>query len=560
MPFPKIECRGCTLEHTGQGFCKPQLEPAGYGVALVGEALGQDEVAAGGLPFQGKAGAVLTRLIERTLDPATSTPLERSKFSIINAISCRPPDNELAGTPWELDALSHCKPIFAAALSMAKPKAILAMGRTALYQLTTLGRAKNSGIEYWRGSVLPSQYGWVIPTFHPSYIMRGNFRFAQVFMDDLLKALDVARNGPQPDTHTYLKDPPIEVFQRFIREWHEAGKPVMGFDIETNYSGGEDETELDEIHLEETKSYEVTRLGLCWKEGYAASIPWIEPYITEAKAVFEAAPETTVWFEEFDTPRLTAAGCTFNGRVYDAMKAYHLRVPSLPYNLQAASSLIVGTSYRAWKNEASVDMAWYNSRDADYLLRCFNSTRARLVQDGKWDTFIRHFVEVGRILRKMSKWGVKVDSEKRKASRIKFAQELDEVRSEVQFLIPLDLKPKKIYKIAEPQLRKKFGPELDGPSWTTCEIELTASEQKRIEEKSLKALLKAKAKAEKAALRAQQKESRRLLLAFAKSSGRKAGGKKSAPGVGGDSSAGGQTLPSTPAATSPSSNGGEGPI
>lgn len=555
MPFPKVECRGCSLEHEGQGFCKPQIEPEGYGVALCGEALGAEEIAAGGLPFQGKAGAVLTRLIERTLDPLTNTPLERDKFSIINAVSCRPPDNELAGTPWELDALQHCKPIFSQALSKAKPKAILAMGRTALYQLTTLGRAKNSGIEYWRGSVLPSQYGWVIPTFHPSYIMRGNFRFAQVFMADLLRALDVARNGPQPDTHTYLKDPPIEAFKRFVQEWRAAGKPPMGFDIETNYSGGEDETELDEIHLEETKSYEVTRLGLCWKEGYAASVPWIEPYISEAKAVFLAAPETTVWFEEFDVPRLIASGCTFTGKVYDAMKAYHLRIPSLPYNLQAASSLIVGSSYRAWKNEASNDMAWYNARDADYLLRCFNSTRTKLVQDGKWDTFLRHFVEVGRILRKMSKWGVKVDSLKRRESREKFAKELETVRTEVQPLIPLDLKPKKVYKISEAQLRKKFGSELDTPLWTTLEVELTASEQKKLEEKSLKALQKQRDKEQKAQAKREKAESLRLLRAFAKSTGRKRGGRKSAPS--GASSPGPQDPLGTPAATSPSSSGEE---
>src|SRR3990167_354876 len=79
----------------------PSLATNPYGVALVGEALGETEAEAGE-PFKGPAGFKLTRLIEWA-------GLDRSRFDIWNVVWCRPPGNKLEGESFELGAVAHCR-------------------------------------------------------------------------------------------------------------------------------------------------------------------------------------------------------------------------------------------------------------------------------------------------------------------------------------------------------------------------------------------------------------------------------------------------------------------
>src|SRR5262245_20894034 len=97
-------CEGCPLHLTGTGFMTPSLgghKAPHYGVALIGEALGEDESILGS-PFVGKAGLRLTRLIEWA-------GYDRSGFDIYNSVWCRPPENLLEGSQFEHAAISHCR-------------------------------------------------------------------------------------------------------------------------------------------------------------------------------------------------------------------------------------------------------------------------------------------------------------------------------------------------------------------------------------------------------------------------------------------------------------------
>lgn len=503
----QASCIGCSLQTQGQGFCTND-GTGENGILLVGESLGEEEILANGKPFVGKAGEMLNRLISRTLDPLTRAPLERHKFKISNSIFCQPPNNELLGASYFNSALSHCKPNLDQVIHEMKPKVIVALGKVPLYRLTGLGLAKNSGIEYWRGSLLESPYGWVIPTFHPSYIMRGNFRYAQVFIRDLLRALELSRaNAPSLGETKYTLYPDPQRVRDFIDDFRSAGNPTLAFDIETNYSGGEDEDALEEVHLEETESYQINRISFCYAEGKAITMPWEEPFSSLARELLGSAHELCVWNAPFDVPRLMASGVNFNGAmIHDSMLAWHMYKPSLPYNLQMASSMIV-EEYRAWKNTSSAQPEHYSAQDSDYLLRCHNFVKARLESEGRWETFQRHFTEVGRVLRRMTKRGVAVNPEKRSVVRAEFEQELANVVASIQPHIPLALKPKKVYKLSREALVKK-GHSLEAPLWTTVEVELTKLETEKQELKSqredLKASLKAarlKAKNEKALAR-----------------------------------------------------------
>src|SRR5690348_3784456 len=86
------------------GFVPPQ-GTGSYGVALIGEAPGEQE-ARFGVPFyeNAPAGATLNRLLRRA-------GLERDGFVISNAVWSRPPNNYLEGAQWEGQAIAAYQPL-----------------------------------------------------------------------------------------------------------------------------------------------------------------------------------------------------------------------------------------------------------------------------------------------------------------------------------------------------------------------------------------------------------------------------------------------------------------
>src|SRR3990167_7055049 len=178
-----FSCRGCPLYTEGEGFMEPSLVGAdGYGVALVGEALGEDEAEAG-KPFVGRAGFRLTRLIEWA-------GFDRSRFDIWNAVWCRPPGNVLEGSGYENESVPHCQSQHWGWLP-ARARVVVPMGNVALAAFT--GR---KGILAARGYVAGGPNGThLLPTVHPSFIQRGQSKYSAPFILDLQKAVELARFG-----------------------------------------------------------------------------------------------------------------------------------------------------------------------------------------------------------------------------------------------------------------------------------------------------------------------------------------------------------------------------
>jgi uracil-DNA glycosylase len=131
-------------------------------LVFVGEGPGADEDAQG-IPFVGRAGQLLTQMIEGTARKE-GIPLLRKDIYICNVVKCRPPDNR---TP-EPDEMEICGQFLARQLLSIQPKAICALGATAAKYLT---RSKE-GVTRMRGN----WYDWkgipVMVTYHPSYLLR----------------------------------------------------------------------------------------------------------------------------------------------------------------------------------------------------------------------------------------------------------------------------------------------------------------------------------------------------------------------------------------------------
>jgi len=149
-------CRACGLcearRNTVPGEGNPQPE-----LLFVGEGPGADEDATG-RPFVGAAGQLLTKMI-------IAMGFKREDVFIANIVKCRPPGNR---TP-EPAEVAACLGYLRRQIALLKPKVICALGNT---PLRALMGDDSLGITRMRGQKLQFEGITLIPTFHPSYLLR----------------------------------------------------------------------------------------------------------------------------------------------------------------------------------------------------------------------------------------------------------------------------------------------------------------------------------------------------------------------------------------------------
>jgi uracil-DNA glycosylase len=148
-------------------------------LVFVGEGPGADEDAQG-IPFVGRAGQLLTQMIENTAKKE-GIPLQRSDVYICNVVKCRPPGNR---TP-EPQEMEICGQFLFRQLSAIQPKAICALGGTAARALT----GHQEGVTKMRGKWFQWNTIPVLVTYHPSYLLRAYNQDAKREAWDDLKRL-----------------------------------------------------------------------------------------------------------------------------------------------------------------------------------------------------------------------------------------------------------------------------------------------------------------------------------------------------------------------------------
>lgn len=435
MRAKEAGCQGCPLFQKGGGFALTDGKGTN-GVLIVLESLGADEVREG-LPAVGPTGQLLNRIIRRS-------GMEREDFLIANVVNCQPPGNALVGAPYEKEAIAHCAPYLQKIIRDFKPRAILTLGNTPLRWFT--GRW---GIEGWRGYVVPTEWGPVVPSYHPSYLLRGNLGLARVLQHDLQKAVKIAAEGHKVSKTKYLLRPtPGEAFG-FLAEYERRGFPLLAFDIETPYSGNLDE----DAASEDDPSYNIERISFSFEENTGITMPWMPPFTEVARRLLASSGPKCVYNEGFDVPRLVSNDAPVLGRIYDTMWAWHLYQPEWPYGLKYAATFL--TDLPQWKSESKALPEYYSVVDSDALLRVHNAVKRGLEGKGQWETFERHVVDLSQVLRKMSRKGVLVSLEQRALERVRFQARYNTLVGELTRMVPQNVLPRKVYKISEEALRKK---------------------------------------------------------------------------------------------------------
>ena len=128
---------------------------------FVGEAPGADEDQQGE-PFVGKAGQLLTKIIQ-------TTGLQRGDVYIANILKCRPdtPGQSAGNRPPRPEEMQTCIPYLHEQIDLIRPKVIVALGGTAVEGL--LGK---TGITKLRGNWQTYRGIPLMPTYHPAYLLR----------------------------------------------------------------------------------------------------------------------------------------------------------------------------------------------------------------------------------------------------------------------------------------------------------------------------------------------------------------------------------------------------
>ncbi len=173
------ECARCKLGPGRTRLVFGVGDPAAE-LMFVGEGPGADEDQQGE-PFVGKAGQLLTRMIE-------AMGYRREEVYIANVVKCRPPGNR---DP-EPDEIAACEPFLKAQIAAVRPKVVVALGRFAVQTLLR----DPTPISKQRGRWRDYEGVRLMPTFHPAYLLRNPPEKAKAWQDLQLVMKDLGKVPP----------------------------------------------------------------------------------------------------------------------------------------------------------------------------------------------------------------------------------------------------------------------------------------------------------------------------------------------------------------------------
>lgn len=160
------KCKKCRLfaTRTNVVFGEGRLDAD---LMFIGEAPGEEEDKEG-RPFVGKAGKLLTQLMEEV-------GIKRKQCYICNVLKCRPPNNR---DP-ERDEIEQCKIYLFKQIEFVKPKVIVTLGRHAYNTIFDT----DERVTKIRGKIKEFMGIKIVPTYHPSFLLRNENKIKETIWD-----------------------------------------------------------------------------------------------------------------------------------------------------------------------------------------------------------------------------------------------------------------------------------------------------------------------------------------------------------------------------------------
>ncbi len=169
-----LKCQKCPLSST-RTKAVPGEGNGDTDLMFVGEAPGRDEDTQG-KPFVGRAGQLLTKIIQ-------AMNYRREDVYITNIVKCRPPNNREPNR----EEIEECKPYLFEQIANIRPKVIVTLGNVPTHFFIP----SKSGVTTLRGTFHPFEDILVMPTFHPSYLVRNeaNRMLKKMVWEDMKKVM-----------------------------------------------------------------------------------------------------------------------------------------------------------------------------------------------------------------------------------------------------------------------------------------------------------------------------------------------------------------------------------
>jgi DNA polymerase-1 len=410
---------------------------------LIGEAPGQHEDEQG-IPFVGMAGRVLD-------DMLLEAGLDRADIYITNIAKNRPNNNNFDNFTEEY--LAKAKAEIQEEIAIVRPNAIVICGENALNVLTEL-----KGITKWRGSVLSTRVGKVLPIIHPAAIIR-EWSFRPATVADLIKA---RRECDYPEIRcqqrnliTMPKYDDILLYLSSIKR----DKHKVAFDIET---------ETDQICCISfaTSSTESMCIpfwfgssGSFWSEEQEQMIWHKIKEVLEDETIEKVAQnaqyDMTVLYEKY--------GIRVNGLWLDTMIAFHSMYPELPKGLDFLCSLYTDQLYYKYlrRTDSMQDFFRYNCLDSAITYECSKKIYAEMVEAKMVDFYYEHMHSLIYPLMDITHTGVRIDTDEKKKAITQYKEEIESLGKALTLAVGHELNvnsPKQMQKwlYDELKLPKKF--------------------------------------------------------------------------------------------------------
>lgn len=412
--------------------------PRNARIAIVGEAPGAEEEHQG-VPFVGPSGRLLDEML-------AAAGIARRECYITNVVKERPPGNDFGvfyerGVP--TPELRRWREELRAELRAVGPNVIVALGNEALRALTGDDGRK---IGEWRGSIIGTPLGKVVPTYHPALVLR-QWTWRYVVEFDLRKAKAESQTSELALPHRKLLTAPklseVSDFLAFARRCD-----AIAFDTETIRRGDPPRTYVDTAGIAVSPELSMA-IPIAYTNG--------EPY-------WSLEDELEVWRllrctlgdprirkiahnGQYDVLVLRRHGVKVANFALDTMNLANLVYPELPKSLDFLASVYTRQPY--WKHMIGTDRWRYNAIDAAVTFEVAEGLVEDAREHGVLDFYRSHVHPLIMLYVEVQEHGVRVDAEKLTAARRQVEAEIEELRQRLQALAGFDLNVNSVKQMRE---------------------------------------------------------------------------------------------------------------
>lgn len=427
----RSKCNSCPLS----GYCtkvRGESVTEKPKIAFIGEAPGKDEDAQGH-PFVGSAGQELDRILAKA-------GIHRHNAYLTNMILCRPPENNLS-SPEGVEAVESCRPGFEEELLKLYDLGVRVLVPLGANPTASLGI--EGSIHKVRGSVydvaIQNKHFWAIPTFHPSFIIRGEWSEEPTCINDIEKAVNIAQNGYTPPKEDFLLFPKVRDIELRAKDILKR-KPLIGVDTETTaltYYDAEIFVMSLALSGEEAISIPFYSQGFIpyWHNGDLARVKnCVASILEKCPTMYQNAP--------YDVSVLEANGYRVGNIAHDVLLIHHAIHPELPHNLGYIVSIYGATPY--WKDiklkfpmmrkTPDIDLRTYNCRDSVVLHQVLNPLLQDLKETGTEHIYYDYELKLIRPTLSITYNGMLLDTNRLRGWKRELSDTLQEQEHELRQL------------------------------------------------------------------------------------------------------------------------------